>query len=90
MGGTTIAAEKTAVDDKTDREDMAVDDKIGWKDTAIDQNTDRETEVTLTPDGFEYLLDVDILPDDCLKTRTIQDKGKADFLAKYIILSCQC
>jgi hypothetical protein len=65
MGGTTIAANESIVDDKT-----GIKTKV--------------TEYTLTPEGFEYLLDVEILKDDCLETRTIQDKGKADFLAKYI------
>jgi hypothetical protein len=39
---------------------------------------------TLTPEGFEYLLDVGILKPNCIDTATILDKGKADFLAKYV------
>jgi hypothetical protein len=40
---------------------------------------------TLTPEGFEYLLDLEILKSDCVDTATILDKGKADFLAKFLV-----
>jgi hypothetical protein len=40
---------------------------------------------TLTPEGFEYLLDLNILKSDCVDTATILDKGKADFLAKFLV-----
>lgn len=40
---------------------------------------------TLTPEGFEYLLDVGVLQPSCVDTATILDKGKADFLAKFLV-----
>ena len=47
----------------------------------------RGAQCTLTPEGFEYLLDVGILKPSCVDTATILDKGKADFLAKFLV-SC--
>ncbi|KAI5814468.1 hypothetical protein BZA77DRAFT_356730 [Pyronema omphalodes] len=46
---------------------------------------DKKNQSTLTPEGFEYLLDLGILESDCVDTATILDKGKADFLAKFLV-----
>ncbi|KAI5857960.1 hypothetical protein BZA05DRAFT_110858 [Tricharina praecox] len=43
------------------------------------------SQCTLTPEGFEYLLDVGVLKPSCVDTATILDKGKADFLAKFLV-----
>ncbi|KAF8534640.1 hypothetical protein BDD12DRAFT_895439 [Trichophaea hybrida] len=50
-----------------------------------DYENKNRNQYTLTPEGFEYLLDLGILESSCVDTATILDKGKADFLAKFLV-----
>ncbi|KAA8897466.1 hypothetical protein FN846DRAFT_992436 [Sphaerosporella brunnea] len=70
MGGTIV---KTT--DNKDKDDSANEKSI----------LTAEEYCTLTPEGFEYLLDRGVLTDAVLEQKEILDKGKADFLAKFLV-----
>lgn len=53
--------------------------------TTIARSGSSPARITLTPEGFEYLLATNFLQPSCLEKAAIMDKGKADFIAKFLV-----